>query len=71
MTDTGDKMYKPNAEFVAKAHINSMDQYRKMYEESINDPDAFWGKVAEDFTWFKKWDKVRSFDFVEGYIKFF
>ncbi len=71
MTDTGDKMYKPNAEFVAKAHINSMDQYRKMYEESINDPDAFWGKIAEDFTWFKKWDKVRQFDFVEGYIKFF
>ena len=68
---TGDKVYKPNAEFVAKAHIKSMDEYKKMYDESINDPDGFWGKVAEDFTWFKKWDKVRSFDFVEGYIKFF
>ena len=68
---SGDKVYKPNAEFVAKAHIKSMDEYKKMYDESISDPDAFWGKVAEDFTWFKKWDKVRSFDFVEGYIKFF
>ncbi|MCK5309587.1 MAG: AMP-binding protein, partial [Thermoplasmata archaeon] len=68
---TGDNMYKPNEEFVAKAHIKSMDEYKKMYDESINDPDGFWGKIAEDFTWFKKWDKVRQFDFVEGYIKFF
>ncbi|MCK5024126.1 MAG: acetyl-coenzyme A synthetase, partial [Thermoplasmata archaeon] len=48
-----------------------MDEYKKMYDESINDPDGFWGKVAEDFTWFKKWDSVRKFDFVEGHIKFF
>lgn len=68
---TGDKVYKPNAEFVAKAHIKSMDEYKKMYDESINDPDGFWGRIAEDFTWFKKWDSVRKFDFVEGHIKFF
>jgi acetyl-CoA synthetase len=48
-----------------------MDDYKRMYDESISDPDGFWSKIAEEFTWFKKWDQVRSFDFQEGVIKFF
>lgn len=64
-------MFKPNEEFVKKAHIKSMDEYKKMYKESIEHPDKFWGRMAEDFKWFKKWTTVRQFDFVEGNIKFF
>jgi acetyl-CoA synthetase len=71
MSETGDKMYKPNEEFAKKAHINSMEQYHKMYKESVEHPDKFWGGIAENYMWFKKWDKVRQFDFVEGHIKFF
>ncbi len=32
--------------------------YDIAYTQSIQDPDAFWGKVAEDCHWYKKWDKV-------------
>jgi propionyl-CoA synthetase len=32
--------------------------YTEAYEQSLNDPDAFWGKIAEDCHWYKKWDKV-------------
>ena len=32
--------------------------YIEAYEQSINDPDAFWGSIAEDCHWYKKWDKV-------------
>ncbi len=32
--------------------------YDKIYEESINKPEEFWGRVAEDVHWYKKWDKV-------------
>jgi len=32
--------------------------YEAAFEQSINDPDAFWGKAAEDVAWTKKWDKV-------------
>jgi acetyl-CoA synthetase len=71
MSEIGDKMFKPNEEFVKKAHIKSMDEYNRMYRESIEHPDKFWGKMAEDFKWFKKWTTVREFDFVEGNIKFF
>ena len=35
-----------------------------MWQESIDDPDGFWGKVADDqVTWFKKWDKVADFNY--------
>jgi len=32
--------------------------YNEAFDLSINDPDAFWGKAAEDCHWYKKWDKV-------------
>ena len=66
-----DKVYRPDKKFVKRAHIKSMDEYKKMYEESIKNPDEFWAAAAEDFAWFKKWDRVRSYDFKEGDIRFF
>ena len=56
---------------IANAHVNSMEAYRKTYEESVRDPEAFWANVAERLTWFKKWDKVQDFDFVNANIKWF
>ncbi|WP_300462378.1 propionyl-CoA synthetase [Desulfobacula sp.] len=32
--------------------------YAEAYAQSINDPDKFWGSVAEDCHWYKRWDKV-------------
>ena len=32
--------------------------YDAAFEQSINDPDGFWGKAAEDCHWYKRWDKV-------------
>jgi acetyl-CoA synthetase len=34
-----------------------------MYQRSIDDPDGFWGEMAEQFHWFRKWDTVRSFNY--------
>jgi len=34
------------------------NKYDEAYQQSINDPNAFWGKAAEDCHWYKKWDKV-------------
>lgn len=38
--------------------ISSLDHYNEMYKESIDDPESFWGKVAGELHWFKKWDSV-------------
>jgi propionyl-CoA synthetase len=32
--------------------------YEIAHKQSIEDPDGFWGKAAEDCHWYKKWDKV-------------
>jgi len=51
--------------------IQSFDDYKKVYEESVSNPDGFWGSVAEGFTWKKKWDKVLEWDFTTPEIKWF
>ncbi|MCF8036527.1 MAG: propionyl-CoA synthetase [Desulfobacteraceae bacterium] len=32
--------------------------YEAAYHQSIQDPETFWAKAAEDCHWFQKWDKV-------------
>ncbi len=56
---------------IATAHVSSMAQYHDMYTESVTDPEGFWSSVAERITWFKRWDKVREYDFVKADIKWF
>jgi propionyl-CoA synthetase len=34
------------------------NKYDEVYQQSIQDPEGFWGQVAEDVHWYKKWDKV-------------
>ncbi len=34
------------------------NKYQEDYEQSMKDPNGFWGKIAEDCHWYKKWDKV-------------
>ena len=54
-----ERVFKPAKEFSAKAHIKSLAQYRKLYDESIRSPDKFWGRTAkEELVWFKPWKKV-------------
>jgi len=45
------------------AYINSKDQWMKMYKESIDDPEKFWGKVGNEYIeWFEKPKKAWSWD---------
>ena len=66
------RTFAPSKEFSAKAHIKSMAEYEKLYKRSVEDPEGFWGEMAEkNLTWFKKWDKVLDYDFNKPYIKWF
>ena len=58
-----EEIYNPPESVSSRAHIGSMEKYREMYERSINSPDEFWAEEAEKFSWFKKWDEVRSFNY--------
>ena len=39
-----------------------MTNYNEIYQQSINDPETFWGAAAEELHWHKKWDKVLDND---------
>ena len=53
-----ERLFQPSAEFSARARIGSIQQYEEMWKESVADPEAFWGKLAEELHWFKPFDKV-------------
>ena len=52
------RKFEPSAEFRSKAHIKSLEEYDRLYKESVEQPEKFWGNVAKDLHWFKPWDKV-------------
>src|SRR5215213_2430570 len=52
------RVFHPSREFAARAHIHSRAEYDRLYRESIDQPDAYWGRMAGELHWFKKWDKV-------------
>eukprot|EP01061_Rhynchopus_euleeides_P039313 TRINITY_DN6748_c0_g1_i1.p1 TRINITY_DN6748_c0_g1~~TRINITY_DN6748_c0_g1_i1.p1 ORF type:complete len:666 (+),score=283.45 TRINITY_DN6748_c0_g1_i1:166-2163(+) len=53
-------MYPPQESFSAAANCKSLDEYKALYEESISNPESFWGRIAERFHWEKKYDTVRA-----------
>lgn len=43
--------------------IQSASDYQTIYRKSLDNPEAFWAEVAEDFVWRKKWSTVLNWDF--------
>ena len=66
-----DNTFKPQPKISERAHISSLEQYGELYKRSINDPIEFWEEIAQRLDWYKPWNKVREFDFVNGEIEWF
>ena len=66
-----DKIFKPDPKTSASSHISSLEQYRELYEHSINEPLEFWEKTARRLSWYHPWNDVRDFDFFKGQIEWF
>jgi acetyl-CoA synthetase len=52
------RVFQPPAEFAAKAHVKSKEEYEAMYQRSVEQPEAFWAEAAGELEWFAPWDKV-------------
>jgi len=48
MSESSETKVPPSEEFAAKSHI-SAEQYEEMYRRSIEDPEGFWGEIADNF----------------------
>jgi acetyl-CoA synthetase len=64
-------VFEPPDGIKLKAYIKNLEEYKKLYERSIKDPEGFWGELAEQLDWYKKWDKVLEWDFKKPEIKWF
>ena len=63
--------YGVRSEISDSAHINEL-QYDLLYRQSIEQPELFWAEQANKYLfWFKKWEKVTSYDFQSGEISWF
>ena len=51
--------------------ITSLDEYTAAYNASVDNPEKFWGSVAENFLWKKKWDKVLEWNFKQPNVEWF
>ena len=60
-----DRVFDPPAGFAEKiggAWIKSMDEYQRLWQRSIDDPEAFWSEAAQSFHFSRPFDKVLQWD---------
>ncbi|WJV54615.1 acetate--CoA ligase [Prodigiosinella aquatilis] len=53
---------------IAKDTLITADQYKKMYQESIQDPAAFWREQGKIVDWMKPYQQVKNTSFDPGHI---
>jgi acetyl-CoA synthetase len=63
------RSFPPSPEFTRNAHIKSLAEYERLWQEAKDKPDAFWARYAEELHWFKKWDRVMEWN--EPHAKWF
>jgi acetyl-CoA synthetase len=52
------RLFQPPAEFKMQSKIKSLQEYKKLYAESIRHPHKFWAREAGDLLWRKMWREV-------------
>ncbi|WP_457977830.1 acetate--CoA ligase [Ectopseudomonas composti] len=54
-----------------RAHLDN-DAYLRLYQQSVEQPETFWGEQAKAFLdWFKPWDQVHTSDLKQGHAEWF
>lgn len=51
--------------------INSFEDYKRVYDYSVAEPEKFWAEIADNFLWKKKWDSVLEWNFKDPDVKWF
>jgi len=63
------RVFPPPEGFVEKARVQSLEQYRALWEESIQRPEDFWAREASELYWQQKWSAVLEWN--EPFAKWF
>jgi acetyl-CoA synthetase len=67
------RVFPPSADFSRRAHIRSMEDYRRLWDEAAKDPEAYWAARAREELYWKEpfqtvldWKPPHARWFVEG-----
>jgi len=41
------RVFPPPEDFRQAAHVKSLEEYRRLYEKSVKDPEGFWAEQAQ------------------------
>ena len=52
------RLFPPSAEFKGRARLSDEGTWRRMYRESIDDPESFWDRVARELPWIEPYTEV-------------
>ena len=67
-----DFVFETPEEIASKAHVSSMEEYKKLYQESYDDTEGFWSRIAkETIDWFEPFETVRKYDYHKAEIEWF
>ncbi len=51
--------------------IQSFEEYKTVYQHSVDQPETFWGDIAKKFHWYKPWDTTLEWDFNPPKVEWF
>lgn len=54
--------FEPGDAFRKGARISSLEQYQRLYEESLESPETFWKRETRDLVFRKPWTKMREWE---------
>jgi len=57
------RVFDPPATLREHAYVRSLDDYERLYQESIRAPEQFWARQAQEhLVWSRRWDQVLVYD---------
>ncbi|HJW07108.1 MAG TPA: acetate--CoA ligase [Rhodanobacter sp.] len=56
------KLYPVNPSFAAASRLR-LDDYQRLYAESVADPEGFWGRIGQRLDWIKSPTKIKNVSF--------
>ncbi len=52
------RLFPPPAEFGTAVHVKNLAEYKHLWQQAHDNPEAFWAEQARSLDWFRPWDKV-------------
>ncbi len=52
------RRFEPSAEFSKRARISTLEQYERLYRESLESPETFWARETSELQFNEPWSKL-------------